>query len=414
MSTLFRSEALTHQKEPTFGKAFLKIPRSYSFFLLFLLVITMLFISLLYFGNYARKETVSGILVSSAGVVQVHSPRNGEVKTLFVVDGTEVSIEQSLLTLDNNTHLATGSTLNEQQKELLNTNLSILDEQIKTESLLAKENQVRLQANIGERKSSLWQQRNQLKLGDELVTLKQKQYKQAAKLYQQGYLTESAQNDSYQQLLEQQQAQENAKQRIMAQKSELKQLEHDFQMEPLLLKKTLAQLEKQQAELFIRLSLLQAQSSVQLKSSIKGHVTTMQVHEGEHVAQGQLLMTLIPLETTLEAELYLPSRAAGFISPGQEVRLRYSAFSYQRYGVFNGTVIEVSKVALAPNELKALLIVPEAVYRVRVKLDKQSVVGFGTDNSLQPGMSLEADIILDSMSLFDWMLMPIYAIKGRL
>ena len=71
-------------------------------------------------------------------------------------------------------------------------------------------------------------------------------------------------------------------------------------------------------------------------------------------------------------------------------------------------------MALAPNELKALLIVPEAVYRVRVKLDKQSVVGFGTDNSLQPGMSLEADIILDSMSLFDWMLMPIYAIKGRL
>jgi membrane fusion protein len=414
MSALYRPEALTHQKEPAFGKAFLKIPRSYSYFLLFLLTITLLFISLLYLGNYARKETVSGILVSSVGVVQVHSPRNGEVKALFVADGTKVSIKQSLLTLDNNTHLTSGNTLNEQQKKSLNTNLSILDEQINTESLLAKESQVRLQASIGERKSSLWQQRNQLKLGDELVTLKQKQYKQATKLYQQGYLTESAQNDSYQQLLEQQQVQENAKQRIMAQKSELKQLEHDFQMQPLLLKKTLAQLEKQQAELFIRLSLLQAQSSVQIKSSIKGHVTTMQVHEGEHVVQGQLLMTLLPLETTLEAELYLPSRAAGFISSGQEVRLRYSAFSYQRYGIFNGTVIEVSKVALAPNELKVPLILPEAVYRVRVKLDQQSVFGFGTDNSLQPGMSLEADIILDSMSLFDWMLMPIYAIKGRL
>ncbi|MFT5758972.1 MAG: hypothetical protein ACI9LM_003721 [Alteromonadaceae bacterium] len=58
MSSLYRSESLIHQNEHRLGKAFLKIPRSYSVFLLFLFVITLLVL-----GSYARKETVSGVLV---------------------------------------------------------------------------------------------------------------------------------------------------------------------------------------------------------------------------------------------------------------------------------------------------------------------------------------------------------------
>ena len=414
MSFLFRPEALIHQNEHRLGKAFLKIPRSYSVFLWFLLATTLLFILLLVLGDYTRKETVSGTLVSSSGVVHVYAPRSGKVSALSITDGAKVSSGKNLLTLQEVTHFMNGGSLNQQQKSLLNLQLLALSKQIKNETLLSEEVQLRQQASIKERKSSLWQLGNHLKLGQALTQLKQKQYQQAISLTEQGHLTKSAQDDSYQQLLQQQQNQESIKQNLMAQQRELKQIEHDLLKQPLLLKKTLSQLEKQQAELNNRLALLNAQNAEQLQASIDGHITNLQVHDGEQVTQGQLLMTLLPINTQLEAELYLPSRAAGFISAEQQVRLRYSAFPYQRYGVFNGKVIEVGKVVLTPTELKGSLPLAEAVYRVIVQIEKQSILAFGTNNRLQPGMQLEADIVLDTMTLLDWVLMPIYAIKGRL
>jgi hypothetical protein len=44
----------------------------------------------------------------------------------------------------------------------------------------------------------------------------------------------------------------------------------------------------------------------------------------------------------LQAEIYIPSRAIGFVKPGQEVRLLYDAFPYQRFGAYRGRVVAAS------------------------------------------------------------------------
>ena len=115
----------------------------------------------------------------------------------------------------------------------------------------------------------------------------------------------------------------------------------------------------------------------------------------------------------MQAQLWVPTRAMGFIKPGQTVRIRYAAFPYQRYGVYGGKVHSISQHILNPNELDIPLEIREPVYKVVVNLDEQAIQAYGKQMPLQAGMVIEADIILDKQSLIRWILDPIYTLKGK-
>ena len=65
-------------------------------------------------------------------------------------------------------------------------------------------------------------------------------------------------------------------------------------------------------------------------------------------------MTLVPAGALLEARLYGPSRAIGFVRPGQRVLLRYDAYPHQKFGHYAGTVTAVSRATVSPGELAGL------------------------------------------------------------
>jgi membrane fusion protein len=59
------------------------------------------------------------------------------------------------------------------------------------------------------------------------------------------------------------------------------------------------------------------------------------------------------------------------------------------------------------------VVLSEPVYRVRTQLTAQDMMAYGDAFPLKSGMLLEADIVLDSRSLLDWLLDPIYSLQGR-
>jgi membrane fusion protein len=115
----------------------------------------------------------------------------------------------------------------------------------------------------------------------------------------------------------------------------------------------------------------------------------------------------------MRVDLYAPSRSMGFLRPGQPVRLLYDAFPWQRFGAFDGTIAEVSQTILAPTEVEAALKLEEPVYRVRVAVKDQAITAFGTSAPLQPGMTLEANIVLERQTFLDWLLTPLRAVELR-
>ena len=116
----------------------------------------------------------------------------------------------------------------------------------------------------------------------------------------------------------------------------------------------------------------------------------------------------------LYAELYLPSRAIGFVNEGQKVMLRYDAFPYQRYGLYEGTVSSIASAVINPNEASNLIQSQEPVYKVNVELKEQFVTAYNKKMPLQSGMSVNADIILGERSLAEWLLEPIYSLRGKI
>ena len=63
--------------------------------------------------------------------------------------------------------------------------------------------------------------------------------------------------------------------------------------------------------------------------------------------------------------------------------------------------------------MKVPLALPEATYRVRVKLDKQTVRSFGNDVELRSGMLVDAEIVRDRRPILEWVLEPLYSIRGK-
>jgi membrane fusion protein len=144
-------------------------------------------------------------------------------------------------------------------------------------------------------------------------------------------------------------------------------------------------------------------------------VAALLVEPGQTVAPGTTLATIIPAPAALEAHLYAPSRAIGFVREGQAVLLRYVAFPHQKFGAHLGRIAAIARNPLSPGELG---FAPpdgsrEPLYRIKVALPSQSVDAYGRAEPLQPGMLVEADIQLDRRVLLEWIFEPLLSLAGR-
>ena len=121
------------------------------------------------------------------------------------------------------------------------------------------------------------------------------------------------------------------------------------------------------------------------------------------------------------ANLYVPSKAIGFVKAKDKVILRYQAYPYQKFGHAEGEIVSVARTALGKQELAGLgtifsemALLNEPAYLVKVKLAKQTVKAYGEEKPLQIGMILEADILHERKKLYEWVLDPLYSISGKL
>jgi membrane fusion protein len=158
---------------------------------------------------------------------------------------------------------------------------------------------------------------------------------------------------------------------------------------------------------------LRGERAYVVTAPVAGRVTALQAAVGRTVDAGIPLMVIVPEGSKLHADIYAPSRAIGFVKPGQEVRLLYDAFPYQRFGSFTGRIARVSRTAMDPRELNVPLKIEEAVYRIEVTPGAQAVNAFGERLPLQPGMTLRANIVLDRRSFGEWLLQPLNAVLKR-
>jgi membrane fusion protein len=124
-----------------------------------------------------------------------------------------------------------------------------------------------------------------------------------------------------------------------------------------------------------------------------------------------LQLEIVPADSVLEAELFVPTRAIGFVRPGQEVRILYDAFPYQSFGAYGGRISKISQTILKGSDISAPVTLQEPAYKVTVTLDRPDIDAYGQKKPLQADMLLRADIILGRRSLMSWLIDPLLSAR---
>lgn len=175
------------------------------------------------------------------------------------------------------------------------------------------------------------------------------------------------------------------------------------------------QLQKQVSELTQQITQVNGQREYTVIASRDGIISNLHLKPGQSVSANQALLSIVPNDSDIAAQLLVPVRAAGFLFTGQHIDIRYDAFPYQKFGLYAGELTSISSTVLLPNDIPdAPIGIQEPVYLVTAKLQSSSVEAFGKPVNLKPGMTFSADIELSERSLIEWVLEPILSLKGRL
>jgi membrane fusion protein len=168
----------------------------------------------------------------------------------------------------------------------------------------------------------------------------------------------------------------------------------------------LAELARAAATVELELTENEARRRVLVVAPQAGMVAAVTAQIGQAVAAGEALALVVPAGAALQAHLYAPSAAVGFLDPGDQVLLRYDAYAYEKFGHQRGTVASISRSAV-PAAGSAPL------YRIIVDLERQTVPADGVARTLRAGMAVEADIVQETRRLYEWALEPLLALGDR-
>jgi len=376
-----------------------------------------LVMAFLVLAPYTRRASVVGQLVPTRGLATVVAPMRGVVAALDLEEGAEVYAGQALARVQLPITMADGGDAIAALQARLQQRLAGLEAAQAARIQVSRSHEVGLRLQRDAARRELAQTLAEVEARRQQLALAQQALTRLQQLHEQRFVSSTQ--------LEQQQ---NAVLEYTSQMQEMRRMAAGSSRAIAQLEQALAELPGQRltADADFRQALAQlaqeqletgARGGQAVKSPVDGRIASQLVKAGQAVEAGQPLLSVLPDDEALEAELWVPSRSIGFVAPGDEVMLRYQAYPYQKFGHQRGTVRRVSRNALASRELQSangMGSAAEPHYRVIVALRQQSVMAYGNPEPLRPGMLLEADILGEQRRLIEWIFEPLYSVQGRI
>ena len=420
---LFRREVLEARQAQWLGTIRIGRPLSFTVVTTVAVLMVAALIAFACWGEITRKVTVHGVLLPRGGLIHVTSQQPGVVAEVLVHEGDDVVAGQPIARIraERITRSGDAAVLAERALEARRASLA-------TERRLTEQNLRQRQDSIAQRLISLQTEERQAQGEMETIQLRvqlaRKSLARDGDLARSGFVAEAQVQQRQEELLDLQLRERNAERSLQALRRDLQNARAEKLVVNTQTQTTLAQLDRLLASLDQEVSDSESRYALLITAPQAGRISALPVNVGQALQTGQTVASVVPQTSTgadnhaeLQAQLFAPSRTAGFVRPGQDVYLRYQAFAFQKFGMAKGTVIAVSRSPLAPSDLphgqeQALVAAARAyepMYRITVRLPRQTVNTYGRETALVPGMGVAADIRQDSRKILEWIFEPIQA-----
>ena len=410
--SLFRQEAVDFQRHNgEWGQVGLLQPLSIKVMTWFITVAITLIMSFLFLGQYSRKETVVGYLTPTSGTSKVFVPQLGTIRTIHVKEGQQVHEGETLLTIDTNQIAANGVDVNVTMLDTLRSQKDLLTGQIAAEEQRTKSERERLTIMINGVEIEISQLEAQLKIQGERIRVEENFVASAAALKKEGYMADADFKRRQVVFLEQKQNLNSLNQQLAARQNQLTESRYSLQQLPTVMAGKIQSLRSELATTEQRIAEISGRRAYVIRAPSAGRVSTLQATVGQFADPRRLQMEIVPNESVLQAELFVPTRAIGFVQPGQQVRILYEAFPYQQFGTYSGRVLKVSQTILTKSDTLGPIELKEPAYRITAALDRPDIDAYGKKIPLQADMLVRADIILEKRSLISWLLDPLLSVR---
>ncbi len=413
MSDLFRREAIAHATRRLDGQVVLATPLSVTTLGLLLAVVVFAVTAFAAFGSYSRKATVPGYLIPDQGMIRAAAQASGTLQSLLVKEGDIVSAADRIAVLSLSAETAAGTVGDVISQGLTSETLAA---RMKAESRLAQLEVEREQSNIRLAKSEAEHKQISAQIGlqNQRLEIARDEYGRAVEIAKKGFLARREVDARRMTVLGAEQELATHNRQLAATESIIADIKARLASIPLEINAARSEASTAEASLDQRRAEAEARRLQFVTAPVSGRVAALPVTMGQAVAAGATIAVVVPVGGRLEAELLAPSRAIGFVQPGQDVELSLEAFPYQRFGTVRDTIRSVSTTVISPSEIGFQgLSVDEPVFRIRVALGRETVMAYGQAIPMQPGMRASAEIVFDRRSLLHWLFDPIYAVGRR-
>ena len=406
---LFRKQVIERQGNRLLGEVSLASPVS-TWVVTWLIGAIVAVIALaLFIGGYARKEIVQGWVKPDKGLVRVVSPLLGTIDTVHVVEGQIVNEGDSLITLNLDTAFSAGEGVYGIALAEMETQIAERENLIPLTELRFAREAMELEGQLAAIEAELSALEEQRQVLDERILTAGEALERITLLAKSDAASASDVDRQREAVLSLRQSATQVKQQIEIKKGETAIFRLRLEGLPASEEAAITELREGLAGLRSQRAQVSGRGTLVMTAPVSGRVAALPLTGGQSVRPQQMTVALLPEGGRLEAELFAPTRAAGFIQEGQTVRLQFDAFPFQRYGIVEGRITLVSRTIFDPSELPVALGVAGPVYRVLVSISAQHVDAYGERFPLQAGMTLSAHIVLEERRLWEVLLDPLLA-----
>lgn len=403
---LFRQEALEARREDWLGAPRLMQPIQLRVMAWAGFAATSAILLFLALGSYTHRIRLSGEVVSSSGIVRVYAPADGRIVKAALHENIDVSRGDPVFTIDTGSETEHGSTAPQLAAQLREEEREVSSEIERQHSLERLETQM-LAARKAQIKQELAQYNGEIQSVESYLINLNSSFERYRALTDRGLGIEEKLQDRKERIIIQKARLQTLHRAVLELTNEQSDIETDRKKVAMerasergALQRNLARLRRERIE-------IEAGHIRVVSAPVDGTVTAIIAKANEMVEEHAPVLSILPHGSRPKVHLLAPARAIGFLRAGRSVVLRYSAYPHEKFGQQRGIIESVSRVALPDTEGAE-----EPRYRIIVIPEHETILAYGQPEPLRPGMTVEADILLDRRRLYEWILAPLIALRN--